>query len=154
MKGQGAYCWGIRISHFSTDGVVRVTDTNVFQHTPSQEVFVDPLTEVSRNGARALLTRAVEAEAAALLGRHTDKLTEDGRQRLVHHGHLPEREIMTGIGPVAVCCPRVRNRVGQGPERIRFFVGNSVALCTLVEEPRSADLDPLSQGRFHGQKSL
>jgi hypothetical protein len=25
-----------------------------------------------------------------------------GRQRLVRHGHLPEREIMTGIGPVAV----------------------------------------------------
>jgi putative transposase len=34
--------------------------------------------------------------------------------------HLPEREIMTGIGPVAVRCPRVRDRVGEGPERIRF----------------------------------
>jgi hypothetical protein len=27
---------------------------------------------------------------------------------------------MTGIGPVAVCCPRVRDRIGQGSERIRF----------------------------------
>jgi hypothetical protein len=35
-------------------------------------------------------------------------------------GHLPEREIMTGIGPVAVRCPRVRDRVGKGPERISF----------------------------------
>jgi hypothetical protein len=34
--------------------------------------------------------------------------------------HLPEREIMTGIGPVAVRCPRVRDRAGEGPERIRF----------------------------------
>jgi hypothetical protein len=33
---------------------------------------------------------------------------------------LPEREIMTGIGPVAVRCPRVRDRVGEGSERIRF----------------------------------
>jgi hypothetical protein len=33
---------------------------------------------------------------------------------------LPEREIMTGIGPVAVRCPRVRDRAGEGPERIRF----------------------------------
>jgi transposase-like protein len=55
-----------------------------------------------------------------LLGCHADKLTDDGRQRLVRHGHLPEREIMTGIGPVAVRCPRVRDRVGEGSERIRF----------------------------------
>ena len=73
-----------------------------------------------RNGARALLAQAVEAEASALLASHADKLTEDGRQRLVRHGHLPEREVMTGIGPVAVRCPRVRDRVGEGSERIRF----------------------------------
>jgi hypothetical protein len=29
-------------------------------------------------------------------------LTEEGQQKLVRHGHLPEREIMTGIGPVDV----------------------------------------------------
>jgi len=49
---------------------------------------------------------AVEVEVAALRGCHADKLTDDGRQRLVRHGHLPEREIMTGIGPVAVRYPR------------------------------------------------
>ena len=42
------------------------------------------------------------------------------RQRLVRHGHLPEREIVTGIGPVAVRCPRVRDRGGEGSARIRF----------------------------------
>ena len=55
-----------------------------------------------------------------MLASHADQLTDDGRQRLVRHGHLPVREIMTGIGPVAVRCPRVRDRVGEGPERIRF----------------------------------
>lgn len=73
-----------------------------------------------RNGARALLAQAVEAEVAGLLASHADKLTDDGRARLVRHGHLPAREIMTGIGPVAVRCPRVRDRVGSGAERIRF----------------------------------
>jgi transposase-like protein len=73
-----------------------------------------------RNGARALLAQAVEAEVAALLSCHADKLTDDGRQRLVRHGHLPERKIVTGIGPVAVRCPRVRDRAGTGEERIRF----------------------------------
>jgi hypothetical protein len=42
------------------------------------------------------------------------------RRRLVRHGHLPEREIMTGIGAVAVHCPRVRDCGGEGSERIRF----------------------------------
>jgi hypothetical protein len=40
--------------------------------------------------------------------------------RALRHGHLPEREIVTGIGPVAVRCPRVRDRVGEGSERVRF----------------------------------
>jgi hypothetical protein len=53
---------------------------------------------------RALLTQAVEAEVAALLSEHADKPTADGRQRLVRHGHLPERKIVTGIGPVTVRC--------------------------------------------------
>jgi putative transposase len=96
-----------------------VTDTNVFQLS-QPGTFTDPLTEVLRNGARALLAQAVEAEVSSLLSCHADKLTDDGRRRLVRHGHLPEREIMTGIGPVAVRCPRVRDRGGEGCERIRF----------------------------------
>jgi putative transposase len=96
-----------------------VAETNVFQLSQPAS-FADPLTEVLRNGARALLAQAVEAEVATLLSRYADESTDDGRQRLVRHGHLPEREIMTGIGPVAVRCPRVRDRVGKSSERIRF----------------------------------
>jgi hypothetical protein len=86
-----------------------VTETNVFQLSQPGS-FSDPLTEVLRNGARALLAKAVEAEVATLLSRYADESTDNDRQRLVRHGHLPEREIMTGIGPVAVRCPRVRDR--------------------------------------------
>ena len=96
-----------------------MTKTNVFQLSQPGS-FIDPLTEVLRDGARALLAQAVEAEVATLLSRYADETSNDGRQRLVRHGHLPEREIMTGIGPVAVRCPRVRDRVGKGSERIRF----------------------------------
>jgi putative transposase len=124
-----------------------VTDTNVFQLCQPGS-FADPLTEVLRTGARALLMQAVEAEVAALLSSHADKLTDDGRQRLVRHGHLPEREIVTGIGPVAVRCPRVRDRGGEGPERIRF---SSAILPPYapVENSRSVDPDPLPQGCLH-----
>ena len=98
-----------------------MTETNVFQ-LAQPGTFTDSLTEVLRNGARALLTRAVEAEVAEFLAKHADLKTDDGRQRLVRHGHLPEREIATGIGAVAVRQPRVRDRQacpGAG-EHIRF----------------------------------
>jgi len=96
-----------------------VTETNVFELS-QPGTFADPLTDVLRNGARALLAQAVEAEVAAFLDQHADKRTDAGRRRLVRHGHLPERAIMTGIGPVTVRAPRVRDRSGAGEERIRF----------------------------------
>ena len=96
-----------------------MTKTNVL-HLSQPGSFIDPLTEVLRDGARALLAQAVEAEVATLLSRYADETSNDGRQRLVRHGHLPEREIVTGIGRVTVRCPRVRDRVGEGSERIRF----------------------------------
>ena len=96
-----------------------MTDTNLFRLS-QPGTFTDPLSEVLRNGARALLAQAVEAEVSSMLSCHADELTDDGRRRLVRHGHLPEREIMTGIGPIAVRCPRVRDRGGEGSERIRF----------------------------------
>ena len=81
----------------------------------------DPLTEVLRQGARKLLAQAVEGEVAVFLEAYADLTTEDGRQRLVRHGHLPERTIQTGIGSVEVRQPRVRDRGGADDEPIRFL---------------------------------
>lgn len=89
-------------------------------HLPDPSGFsADPLTDLVRDGARQLIRQAVEAELAALLERHAAEKLEDGRARLVRHGHLPEREVLTGIGPVAVKVPRVRDR-GAGADRISF----------------------------------
>ena len=83
--------------------------------------FADPLTEVLRNGARALLAQAIEAEVAEFLAKHVDLKTATGLSRVVRHGHLPEREVMTGIGPVGVRQPRVRDRgATDDAGRIRF----------------------------------
>ena len=84
--------------------------------------FSDQLTEVLRRGARSLLAQAVEAEVSDFLGAHVDLKTLEGRQRVVRHGHLPEREVLTGIGPVVLCQPRVRDRAAAAddPGRIRF----------------------------------
>ena len=96
-----------------------MTDTNVFQLV-QPGTFADRLTEVLRNGARTLLAQAVETEVADFLAEHADKRTADGHQRLVRHGHLPERSIMTGIGPVEIRVPRVRDRLGRAGDGIRF----------------------------------
>ena len=56
-----------------------MTETNIFQLS-QPGTFTDPLTEVLRNGARALLAQAVEAEVSSLLSCHADKLTDDGRR--------------------------------------------------------------------------
>ena len=95
-----------------------MTDSNVFKLS-QPGTFTDLLTEVLRNGAHALLVQAVETEAAAFLESHAGLKTEDGRQRLVRHGHLPERAVMTGIGAVQVRQPRLRDRGADG-ERIKF----------------------------------
>ncbi len=96
----------------------------------------DPLTEVLRNGARALLAQAVEAEIAEALAAHAHLTTDDGRRRLVRHGYMPERAIQTGIGPVAVRQPRVRDRGGADGERIRF---SSTLLPPYARRTKSLD---------------
>jgi putative transposase len=84
--------------------------------------FSDQLTDILRNGAHALLAQAVEAEVGAFLCKHADLTTPEGHRRVVRHGHLPEREVMTGIGPVGVRQPRVRDRAAAAhdPRRVRF----------------------------------
>jgi transposase-like protein len=81
----------------------------------------DPLTAVLRSGARRLLAQAIEAEAEAFLATMKTQHLPDGRDRVVRHGHGPERLVQTGIGPVAVQRVKLRDRnPGRGGERIRF----------------------------------
>ena len=97
----------------------------------------DPLTEMLRVGARRLLAQAVELEAEAFLASREGLRLPDGRARLVRHGHGPEREVQTGIGPVPVARVKIRDRgAGDGGERIRF---NSALLPRWARRTRSLD---------------
>ena len=79
------------------------------------------MTSVLRSGARRLLAQAVEMEVTAFIAAHGDLEDDAGRRRVVRHGHHRERQVQTGIGPVAVRCPRVRDRGGSGEAgKIRF----------------------------------
>ena len=56
----------------------------------------DPLTDVLRAGTRELLAIAVRAEVSEFLAGHVHFLDDKGHQRLLRHGFLPEREVLTG----------------------------------------------------------
>ena len=84
-----------------------MTENTVIGFTKPSDFSPDPLTDVLRQGARDLLATAVQAEVATFIAGHAHHLDDEGRQRLVRHGFLPEREVMTGIGKVPVHVPRV-----------------------------------------------
>jgi len=112
------------------------TDTKVVRLRQPDEID-DPLTDVLRAGARRLLAQAIELEADAFLADMRNLKLPDGRARLVRHGHGPEREIQTGIGPVPVSRVRIRDRgVTTAVDRVRF---SSSILPKWARRTRSLD---------------
>ena len=73
----------------------------------------DMLNEVLHAGACRMLASAIEAEVQDFVRHHTQD-TPQGPRQLVRNGYLPQRSVQTGIGPVPVQVPRVRDRTGQG----------------------------------------
>ncbi|MFU8866240.1 MAG: IS256 family transposase [Rhodobacterales bacterium] len=127
--------------------------TNTITQLPDPQGFsLDPLTELLRSGAQRLIEQAVEAELAVLLEAYASDKTDDGRARLVRHGHLPERAVMTGVGAVPVKVPRVRDR-GDDAEKVRF---TSKILPPYLRKAKSIEellpwlyLKGISTGDFH-----
>ena len=100
-------------------GICHMSETTITQLPDPSGFTSDPFTDVLRDGARKLIEQTIHAELAALMNAFSGEKLEDGRARLVRHGHLPEREVMTGIGPVSVKVPRVRDRK-PGEDKITF----------------------------------
>src|SRR5580704_1545067 len=68
------------------------------------------LEQLLREGARKLLQAAIENEVLDYIQLHKDRLDENGQRLVVRNGHLPEREVVSGVGPIPVRQPRVRHR--------------------------------------------
>jgi putative transposase len=95
-------------------------DTVVALPRPGSSVADDPLLAVLREGAKRMLMQAIEAEVEAFLTTYADQTDDRGRHRVVRNGHAPERQIQTGIGPLEVRRPRVRDRGAAAEAPIRF----------------------------------
>ena len=73
----------------------------------------DPLNELIRQGARQLLSQAIEFELEECLAELRERRLADGRRSVVRNGYHPERQVQTGIGPVTVQIPKIRARDGK-----------------------------------------
>ncbi len=78
-----------------------------------RETSRDELTELIRDGARKLISEALESEVSELLSGFSERRDASGRAAVVRNGYQPERAIQTGIGPVTVKVPKVRSRDGN-----------------------------------------
>ena len=109
--------------------------TSILPFRQADEVD-DPLTALAREGARRILAEALAAEADAFVAAFAEARLEDGRRRVVRHGHGPERAIQTGVGPVPVRRPKVRDRDAGASEPARF---TSAILPRWARRTRSLD---------------
>ena len=74
----------------------------------------------------------------------------EGHRRVVRHGYLPEREVQTGIGPIAVRRPRVRD-----PEPTA--AGGHIRFSSAILPPylrRAKSLEELLPGRWRDSRGI
>jgi putative transposase len=84
-----------------------------------------------------MLAQVLIAEADAFVAQWKDLKLPDGRDRVVRHGHGPQRSIQTGVGPVEVRRAKVRDRADvTAEEKIRF---TSSILPKVRGGPKSLD---------------
>src|SRR6202022_2779947 len=68
------------------------------------------LDEIVRDGARARLAAALQAEVAAYIAAHLGGVDETGRRLVVRNGFHHPREVVTAAGAVGVRAPRVNDK--------------------------------------------
>jgi hypothetical protein len=109
------------------------------------EAIEDPLSEVAREGARRMLAQVLIAEADAFVAQWKDLKLPDGRDRVVRHGHGPQRAIQTGVGPVEVRRAKVRDRAEVAAEFRAVGAHDLVGAFLRVHlaHPTEASLKPL-----------
>ncbi len=110
------------------------------------------LDEIVRDGARAMLAAALQAEVAAYIDAHVGELDEAGRRLVVRNGYHAEREVTTAAGALPVRAPRVNDRrVDESTgERVRF--ASAILPAWARKSPKVAEVLPLLY--LHGLSSL
>ena len=109
------------------------------------------LDEIVRDGARAMLAAALQAEVAAYVEQFVDQVDEHGRRLVVRNGYHHERDVLTPAGAVAVRAPRVNDRRVDPDtgERLRF--SSAILPAWARKSPQMTEVLPLLY--LHGLSS-
>jgi len=109
------------------------------------------LDELVRDGARAMLAAALQAEVAAYVNAYEGEVDEAGHRVVVRNGYHQAREVMTAAGAVPVRAPRVNDkRTDEGSgERMRF--SSAILPAWARKSPQVAEVLPLLY--LHGLSS-
>lgn len=68
------------------------------------------LEQVTREGARKMLQLALENEVEEFIEKHSNLKDENGKKVVTKNGYMPERDIVTGMGPLTIIQPRIDDR--------------------------------------------
>jgi transposase-like protein len=109
------------------------------------------LDEIVRDGARAMLAAALQAEVAAYIDAHVGELDANGYRLVVRNGYHGEREVLTAAGAVLVRAPRVNDRRidAETGEHRRF--SSAILPAWARKSPQVAEVLPLLY--LHGLSS-
>jgi len=113
-----------------------MSNDKVLQIKKPEPFIDDQITMILRDGAKKLLAQALEAEIEFFINQYNELKDEVGRHRIVRNGYRPEREIQSGVGPIPVKAPRVRDRHADPSERIVF---NSSILPPYLRRTKSME---------------
>jgi len=71
------------------------------------------LEETLRDGARRMLQEAIESEVIEYVKQFQDHRDGMNRRLVTRNGHLPARDLLTGIGPINIRQPRIRDNKSE-----------------------------------------
>jgi len=109
------------------------------------------LDELVRDGARAMLAAALQAEVAAYIEAHADAVDDAGHRLVVRNGSHDPREVTTAAGAVAVRAPRVNDKRIDEETGQRKRFASAILPAWARKSPQVAEVLPLLY--LHGMSS-
>jgi len=109
------------------------------------------LDELVRDGARAMLAAALQAEVARYIDAHAGQADEAGRRLVARNGYHAEREVAAAAGAVPVRQPRVNDKRIDEETGQRKRFSSSILPAWARKSPQVAEVLPVLY--LHGLSS-
>ena len=101
------------------------------------------LDEICREGAKAMLAAALEAEVDAYLAELADERDADGHRLVTRNGHARPRVITTVAGAVGIRAPRVEDRRADSPTGEKAKFKSAIVPPWCRKSPKVTEVLPL-----------